>query len=161
MVSNTGGGFAQGGVEHSLVNIDPLDYTDGVVGNVDLLDGRADIIEPVSGVALRPFDLAGGLYTVDGTVAPLSVVEEDINEGDTVVLGQTADETPTIDLTNETVSGPVFDFTTFAGSFGRQMRIDSGGLPDSPMLGDVPWWVTVPRTRNGPGSPPQPPSTTQ
>ena len=139
VVSNTGGGFAQDGVEHSLVNIDPLDYTDGVVGNVDLLDGRADIIEPVSGVALRPFDLAGGLYTVDGTVAPLSVVEEDINEGDTVVLGQTADETPTIDLTNETVSGPVFDFTTFAGSFGRQMRIDSGGLPDSPMLGDVPF----------------------
>ncbi|WP_108668338.1 cell wall-binding repeat-containing protein [Euzebya rosea] len=139
VVSNNGSGFAQGGVEHSLVNIDPLDYTSGVVGNVDLIGGQADIIEPVSGVELRTFDLPGGLYTVDGVNAPLSSLEEDINEGDTVVLGQTAAEVPTIDLTNASVSGPVFDFATFDGSFGLQMRIDSGGLPDSPMLGDVPF----------------------
>lgn len=135
--------FAQGTevVEHALVNVEEGDYTQGLVGNVDD-GGAADIIEPVSGRALRHLDLGTeALYEVDGAPTTRALFLADANEGDMVAIeGGDGGTTTTFSLTNDEITGPVHGSSIGSGI--ATFRIDSGGLPDnptvSPLIGDDP-----------------------
>lgn len=117
---------------HELTNVDPADITSGYVGNVDDTNNEIDIIEPVSGVALRSdIDYDGQLYKTDGDSATKDEFEDDVNEGDHLDI--TGDTTLTFALQNKTVSGTVMDPAT-AGA--GQFRI--GELGDDPDDGAVP-----------------------
>ncbi len=94
---------------HDLVNVE---VTSGVVGNADTAGNTFDIIEPVSDTILASVDyLDGAVFTVDGAAANVTEFEDDINEGDTIVVDQDDPLVPAVsdgfDLTNETLSGPV------------------------------------------------------
>lgn len=132
--------FAQTSQQHALMNVDVEDITSGMVGNVDLFNDQASIIEPVSGIALRDFPLSGGLYTVDGANVTEQTLLEEISEGDQVILGEDAAQTPTIALTNGQLNGPIDLVSTgFAGFRQVTFRIlTGGGLPTSPQWGDDP-----------------------
>ena len=116
------------GTTHDLTNVDPSSLTAGTVGNVDLSAGTFALIEPVSGVVLRPGlsleDVTA--FEIEGDPVVREDVEDDISEGDTVDLagGDLA-------LTNVTVRGVAtrVDVDAVSGI----IRVAAGGLGDDPL----------------------------
>lgn len=114
------------GTVHDLTNVDPSTITQGTAGNINLATGTLAIVEPVSGVVLRPgiaLDAATG-FAVDGTAVERPAFEADINEGDTVVVANR------ITLRNQLVEGvaTAVDVDLVSGI----VRFAVGGLGDDP-----------------------------
>lgn len=116
------------GTLHELANVDPMTISSGTVGDVDLSQGTMAIIEPLSGVALRPgIDLDGyATFTVGGAASDRAGFEADVNEGDRVVLGTTSAA-----LANRDVTGTATDIAVDAVSGVARFRI--GALGDDPL----------------------------
>ena len=113
------------GTIHELLNVDPSSITDGIVGNIDQSAGTMAIVEPVTGVALRPGIVlpAEPTLVVDGGDVDRETFDANINEGDEIAL------TPTgASLTNRTVIGSVsrLDIDAVSGI----IRVAIGGLGD-------------------------------
>lgn len=93
--------------EHALENRDPSDYTSGMVGDVDTVANTLHIIDPTTGVVLSDTKAyAGEAYTIDGVSASLASFENDLNEGDTIDITESAG-TMTFALVNAVVNGAV------------------------------------------------------
>lgn len=122
---------------HDLVNQDCDDITDGTVGEVDLTAGTFSIIEPVTGTPLRTgidYTDASILHYVDGSVATFAQFDNDINEGDTIVIEENEDTgVTTLRLANETVSGLV---NSVDSSVATETNFSIDGLGDDFMGGD-------------------------
>ena len=113
------------GTVHELVNVDPDSITEGIVGNIDQSAGTMAIVEPVTGVALRPGIVlpAEAALVVDGDEVDQEAFDANINEGDQIALTATG-----ATLTNRTVIGTVsqLDLDAVSGI----IRLAVGGLGD-------------------------------
>lgn len=84
-------------------------YTTGMINNVDSVDKKFDIIEPVSGVSLNAvanYAAALTTYQIDGAPATLAQFDAAINDGDVVTIGGTS-SARVYSLSNRTVTGKV------------------------------------------------------
>ena len=114
------------GTIHSLVNVDPDSITRGTVGNIDQAADTLALVEPVSGVVLRPGIVIGDrLMFVDGDQVERDVFDLHVNEGDALRVTSAS-----ILLTNADVTGPARAITADAVS--GILRFAIGGLGDDP-----------------------------
>ncbi|WP_370325063.1 cell wall-binding repeat-containing protein [Euzebya sp.] len=121
---------AEGDV-HDLVNVDPATISSGTLGDVDVAAGTFAIVEPVTGVVLRPgLEITDDrAYQVDGEASTREGFEANANEGDEVSL-----TTSSIRLRNRVVEGPALDISVDAVSGIARLRI--GGLGDDPLTAE-------------------------
>jgi hypothetical protein len=111
---------------HALTNVDPDDVAGGTIGNIDVSDDEFDFIEPVTGVTtVNNRVYTGALYSVDGTTVNVGTFEDDLNEGDVLLITTDAEGDETFALTNQTVEGIVTDVD------GNEITIDN--LGDDPL----------------------------
>lgn len=120
------------GTVHDLLNVNPDEITVGTVGNVDLSAGSYAIIEPVSGVTLRPalaVPAESATVRIDGITADGAVLREDLSEGDTIDLSA---EIPS--FRNTSINGAVtdLDVDTISGL----ARFRAGVLGDDPLTAE-------------------------